>query len=86
MGKISSIRFILGIFGSGIILAKLLTSLLLILLTLDWKVRKARRAFEKELIRQGMARHDAKRISAQYTALKDNIENAFKQSLRGWKL
>ncbi len=86
MGKISSLRFMLSIFGSGIILAKLLTSLLLIWLTLSWKVRKARRAFEKELIRQGMAKHDAKRISAQYTTLKDNIENAFKQSLRGWRL
>jgi len=82
MGKTSSLRFILNIFGSGIALAKLLASLLLIWLTLGWKVRRARKAFEKQLIEQGMAKHDAERISAQYTALRDNIENAFKQSLR----
>ena len=85
MGKTSNLRFILSIFGSGIALAKLLASLLLIWLTLGWKVRKARKAFEKELIKQGMAKHDAKRISAQYAALKDNVENAFKQSLRSWR-
>jgi hypothetical protein len=85
MGKASSLRFVLSIFGSGIVLAKLLFSLLLIWLTLGWKVRKARKAFEKELIKQGMAKHHAKRISAQYAALKDNIETAFKQSLRRWR-
>lgn len=85
MGKISSLQFILSIFGSGIALVKLLASLLLVWLTLGWKVRKARKAFEKELIKQGMAKHDAKRISAQYAALKDNVENAFKQSLIRWR-
>lgn len=84
MGGTSSLRFILGIFDSAASLGKMLTSLLLIWLTLGWKVRKARRAFEKELTKQGMAKQDAKRISAQYAALKDNIENAFKQSLRRW--
>jgi hypothetical protein len=85
MGKTSSMHFVLNIFGSGIALIKLLVNLLLIWLTLGWKVRKARKAFEKELVKRGMAKHDAKRISAQYVALKDNIENAFKQSLRSWR-
>ncbi|MDH5783620.1 MAG: hypothetical protein OEZ35_08190 [Candidatus Bathyarchaeota archaeon] len=85
MGKTSSLRFILSIFGSGTALAKMLVSLLLIWLTLGWKVRKARKAFEKEVIKQGMARPDAERISAQYSALKDNIESAFKQSLKRWR-
>lgn len=85
MGKISSLRFILNIFGSGATLVKLLANLFLIWLTLGWKVRKARKAFEKELIKQGMAKNDANRISAQYAALKDNVENAFKQSLRRWR-
>lgn len=85
MGKTSSLRFVLNIFGSGVALVRLLTSLFLVWLTLGWKVKKARKAFEKELIKQGMAKHDAKRISAQYTALKGNIEKAFKQSLRRWK-
>ncbi len=85
MGKISSLQFILSIFGSGIALAKLLSSLLPVWLTLGWKVRKTRKAFEKELIKQGMTERDAKRISAQFAALKDNVENAFKQSLMRWR-
>jgi CHASE1-domain containing sensor protein len=84
MGKLSSLRLIPSIFGSGVALVKLLFSLLLIWLTLGWKVRKARRAFERELIKQGMAKYDAKRISAQYVVLKDSIENAFRRSLRRW--
>jgi type VI protein secretion system component VasK len=85
MGKISSLRFLLSVFGSGVALARLLTSLLLIWLTFSWRVRKTRKAFEKELIKQGMAKRDAERISAQFVALKDSIENAFKQSLRSWR-
>jgi len=85
MGKISSLRFILSVLGSGIALAKMMASLFLIWLTLGWKVRKTRKAFEKELVKHGMAKHDAERISAQIAALKDNVENAFKQSLRSWR-
>lgn len=84
MGKTSSVRFVLGICGSGIALLRLLVSLFLIWLTLGWKVRKARKAFEKELIKQGMTRRDAKRISAQYASLKDNLKNAFR-SFGGWR-
>jgi hypothetical protein len=82
LGKVSSLRLVLSVFGSGVALTKLLVSLFLIWLTLGWKVRRARKAFEKELIKQGMSKRDAKRISAQYRELKDNIKNAFKQSLR----
>ncbi|MGD8505307.1 MAG: hypothetical protein PVF15_01415 [Candidatus Bathyarchaeota archaeon] len=84
MGETSGLRLILSIFDSAASLGRLLISLVLIWLTFGWKVRRARKAFEKELIKQGMAKQDAKRIGAQYTALKDNIENAFKQSLRIW--
>jgi hypothetical protein len=51
-------------------------------LTLDWKVRKTRRAFEKELIKQGMSREDAKRLSAQYTILRNNLMSGLKRSMR----
>lgn len=85
MGRISTLRFMLSIFGSGVSLIRLLVNLFLIWLTLGWKVRKARKAFEKQLINQGMGKHDAKRIGAQYSALKHNIENMFKQSLVRWK-
>lgn len=81
MGEVSILRFLLSIFASGVALTKLLGDLALIWLTLDWKVRRARKAFEKELIKQGMAKTDARRISAQFAALKENVENAFKRSL-----
>ena len=81
MGKVSVLRFLLSIFASGVALTRLLSDLTLIWLTLGWKVRKARKAFERELIKQGMAKTDAQRISAQFAALKENVENAFKRSL-----
>jgi DNA polymerase III delta prime subunit len=73
---------VLSVFGSGVALTKLLASLFFIWLTLDWKVRKARKALEKELMKQGMSKRDAKRMGAQYAGLKDNIKRAFKQYMR----
>jgi len=61
----------------------LLLSLLALWLTLGWKVRKTRRAFEKQLIRQGMAKKDAKRLSAQYSRLKDEMISTLKGSIFG---
>jgi len=81
MGKGRSLLIVSVLSGIPAVV-KLLGSLFLIWLTLDWKVRKARRAFEKELIKQGMSKQDAKRISAQYAALKDQAVNAFKRSIR----
>jgi hypothetical protein len=62
-------------------IASILFSLFSIWLTLGWRVRKARKAFEKQLIRQGMSKKDAKRLSAQYSKMKDEIINTFKGSL-----
>jgi hypothetical protein len=61
--------------------ARLLSSLAVIYLTLGWKVRKARKALEKELVKTGMPKDAAKRIGAQYAALKDDTINAMKRSL-----
>jgi hypothetical protein len=47
------------------------------------QVRKARRAFEKQLIAEGMSKEDAKRISAFYEELKDSI---VQMSMRGVSL
>ena len=66
---------------AGLSLIQLLTSLFVMWLTLGWKVRKARKAFEKQLIRQGMAKRDAKRLSAQYSKLKDDMMNTLKSSI-----
>ena len=66
---------------AGVSLIHLLLSLFVLWLTFGWKVRKTRRAFEKQLIRQGMAKKDAKKLSAQYSKMKNEIMNTLKGSL-----
>lgn len=70
--------------GSVLSIALNLTRLSLILfvlwLTFGWNVRKARKAFEKQLILQGMKKKDAKRISSQYVKLKNEIMSTLKKS------
>jgi len=67
--------------SASLSLIYLILNLLALWLTLGWNVRKARRAFEKQLIRQGMSRKDAKKLSAQYSKLKDDIMNSLKGSV-----
>ena len=62
-------------------LALMGTSLSWMYLTLGWRVRKARRAFEKQLISQGMSKEDAKRLSACYNELKNSITNMFRREV-----
>jgi hypothetical protein len=62
-------------------LALLSTNLFALWLTLGWKVRKARKAFEKQLILQGMTKKDAQRLSAQYSKLKNAMMNTLKGSV-----
>jgi hypothetical protein len=52
---------------------ELLSSLFLIWVTLGWRVRRARKAFEKQLIKGGMSKKDAERLSSQYASLKDKV-------------
>ena len=66
---------------AGFSLIRLLLSLFVLWLTFGWKVRKTRKAFEKQLIRQGMAKKDAKKLSAQYSKMKNEIMNSLKGSL-----
>jgi hypothetical protein len=42
-------------------------------MTLGWKVRKAKKAFESELVRQGMKKEDAERLSRHIVKLKDQM-------------
>jgi hypothetical protein len=73
---------IVSLIGTILDVAKLVTSLFMIWLTLGWKVRKARKAFEGELRKQGMQKQDAQRLGARYAALKGETINAFKRSFR----
>ena len=63
-------------------LAWMLLSLLWMYLTLGRRVSKTRKAFEKQLIQQGMSKEDAKRLSACFEDLKDNITGMLKQGIR----
>ncbi len=69
------------IMSAGLSFVRLLISLAGLRLTLRWKVRKARKAFEKELINGGMSKKDAKRLGAQYSRLKDEMMGAFEGSI-----
>ena len=75
---------IVSVIGGAVSAVRLLGSLAVIYLTLGWKVRKARRALEKELVKTGMPKDAAKRIGAQYAALKDDTINAMKRSFTGF--
>jgi hypothetical protein len=55
------------------LLVKLISSLLFLLVTLDWRVRKARKAFERELMREGVSKKDAQRISMPIKNVKDEM-------------
>jgi hypothetical protein len=57
------------------------TSLFWMYLTLGWRVRKTRRAFEKQLVSQGMSKEDAKRLSACFSELKNSITNMLRRGL-----
>jgi len=59
----------------------LVLSLLWAYLTLGLRVRQTRRAFEEQLISEGMSKEDAKRLSACYQELKDNLSVTVKEGL-----
>jgi hypothetical protein len=67
-------------------IARLSLSLLWIYLTLGYRVRKTRVAFEKQLTAQGMSKEDAKRLSASYENFKNEITGALRQAVtsRNW--
>jgi hypothetical protein len=49
---------------------------------LDWKVRKARKAFEKELVKCGMPEEAAKKIGRKYSSVKDQVMKQIWSSVR----
>lgn len=77
-----AISLISTLFYGFIILFSLSIRLLWIWFTVDWKIWKARRGFEKEIVRYGVSKHDAKKLSAQYVTLKNNLKKLFMQSFK----
>jgi len=66
------------LFRSGPRIVRLMLSLGWMYVTLGWRVRRARRAFEKELVRMGMSKEDAKCLSAAFEELKNNVLGVMK--------
>ncbi len=66
-------------------LVRLMLSLLFLWLSFGWKVRKARKAFEKELVKAGMAKKDAEKLSAWYSKLKKDITQTVKSHFFAWR-
>ena len=58
---------------AGLHLSKLALSLGFIWLTLGWKVRKAKKAFEKELVKSGMPKEAARILAKKYSSVKDEV-------------
>jgi hypothetical protein len=70
------------ILGAAFSIVSLLSQLFILWMNLGWRVRTARKAFEKELIKEGMSKEDAKRLSAHYKVLKDQIIGTVSRSFR----
>jgi len=76
MSEVSEI--FVALFKSGPHLVRLMLSLGWMYLTLGRRVQRTRRAFERELVLQGMSKENARRLSACYEELKNNLVNALK--------
>jgi len=74
-----SIRSIVGI---AYFIIHLLGSLMVIWLILSWNVWKARGAFERQLVLQGMRKEDARRMGAKYSKLKGDILGSIRTGMR----
>jgi hypothetical protein len=69
---------IVSVISGAVSVFRLLANLLVIYVTLGWTVWRAKRAFEKELIKAGMPKEAARRMGARYAAVKDETLNALK--------
>jgi hypothetical protein len=83
MAKMSTASVFTTMIKSSPYLARMSLDLFWTYLTLGRRVRKTRKAFEKQLIMQGMSKEDAKRLSACYEELKNNITGMLKQGIAG---
>ena len=70
MGKTKTVLAILNVSAH---VATLLCNLFVIWLTLDWKTRKAKKAFQKELVKSGMPKEVARILAKKYSSVKDEI-------------
>ena len=50
-------------------------------ISIKWKVRRARKAFEEEAVKHGISREEAQRLSEVFTALEGQLKDAVRISL-----
>jgi hypothetical protein len=81
MVKMSAASVITTMIKSTPHLARMTLSLSWTYITLGRQVRKARKAFEKQLISQGMTKEDARRLSACFEELKNSFVGMLKQGI-----
>lgn len=74
-------KLIVAAFKSTPYIIRLSLSVSWIYFTLGWQVGRARKAFEKQMISQGMSKENARQLSAFYNDLKDSITSTVKQSI-----
>ena len=58
-------------------------SLIWMYMTLGSRVRKTRKAFEEQLIQQGMSKENARRLSSCFDDLRNDITFAIRQGISG---
>jgi len=57
---------------------KIIGSLLLAWAVIKWNVRKARRSFENEMMKAGVSKEDARKLSECFVVLEDQVKNLMK--------
>lgn len=67
------VKLFLTVLRSAYYVLKLAVRFLFAWLTLGWRVRKARKAFEAEVRREGISKAAARRLSGCYSDLKDQF-------------
>jgi hypothetical protein len=77
----SAVSILATVFKSIPHLAIVVLNLLWMYVTLSRRVRKTRRAFEKQLMQQGMSKQDAQRLSACFEDLKNNVTGMLKEGI-----
>jgi hypothetical protein len=78
----SAASVVTAVIKSSPYLARMSFSLFWVYLTLGRRVSKTRRAFEKQLMQQGVSEEDAKRLSACFEDLKNDITGMLKRGIR----
>jgi hypothetical protein len=78
---LSEAKLVINAVKSTPYMARLSLSLMWTYFTLGYRVGKTRRAFEKQLVAQGMSKEDAQRLSACFEDLKNSIVTTAKRGL-----